>query len=278
MFKTSKFLVQAPLALALTLTFPIAITADQHKTANAEADAETATIQKAQKKLQKKGFYAGEIDGQVGPQTMSALKAYQREKGIPQTGALDARTLDELGIKTKRMASTTDADDGTLEKAGRKTEEGVRAGGEATGKGVRKAGKETKSAGEAVDDSVDKAGEVAGKGLEKGIEKTGDGLEGAIEGTGEGLKKAGGAVKDVFDKDDKASVEARAKYDTRQTVDETKAAQQKLAAMGYYNGQVDGVMGAETEAALKKYQEKNNLPQTGQLDAKTRAKLDLDKK
>lgn len=271
---TRKIWIQAPLALALTCTFPMILPAEQQEAHEVQM-ADQQVVMKAQKKLQKKGFYNGEIDGKEGPMTTEALKAYQTEKGIPVSGNLDARTLVELDVKMKKVR-TADADDGALEKAGRATENGVRAGGEATGKGIRAAGKGTHSAGEPVDKAMDKAGEAAGKGLETGIEKTGDGLEATIEGAGTGLKKAGGAVKDAFDKDAKPDVDAQAKYDTRQTADDTREAQTKLSSMGYYNGQVDGVMGPDTEEAIRKYQAKNKLPQTGQLDAQTRDKLDID--
>ena len=270
-----KILIQAPLVLALTFSLPLAMQASP-KGSDSAAMINDAAVQKAQKKLQKKGFYQGEIDGVQGPATKSAVRAYQREKGLPETGALDAATLDKLNVKVK-TAKTADADDGPVEDAARATEKGVRKAGEETGEGVRAAGKSTESTGEKVDNKVDKAGRAAGKGLEKGIEKTGDGLEAAVDGTSEGLKKAGNAVEDAFDKDKKASVEAKAKYDTRQTVDETRAVQSKLAGMGFYSGQIDGVMGPDTEVALRKYQEKNNLPVTGQLDARTRDKLDLKK-
>jgi peptidoglycan hydrolase-like protein with peptidoglycan-binding domain len=53
------------------------------------------------------------------------------------------------------------------------------------------------------------------------------------------------------------------------------AAQQKLQSEGLYKGKVDGVAGPETRAALKQFQKKNHLQQTGQLDRKTEEKLGL---
>ncbi|MCB9383252.1 MAG: peptidoglycan-binding protein [Bryobacterales bacterium] len=241
-------------------------------TAQGESAAQAATIRRAQKKLQKQGLYQGPVDGVAGPETMDAVKAFQRKEGLPETGYLDAKTLDEMDVKVK-----SHADRNTLEKAAHATGEGVRKGGEATGKGIHAAGRGTHASGEPVDNAVDKAGNAAGKGLEKGIDATGDGLEAGLEGAGTGLKKAGGAIKEVFDKDEKtAAVDANASYDTRQTVDDTRKAQAKLAAMGYYEGNVDGVMGPNTEEAIREFQAKHKLTQTGQLDANTRKKLDLD--
>ncbi|HWI28139.1 MAG TPA: peptidoglycan-binding domain-containing protein [Stellaceae bacterium] len=56
---------------------------------------------------------------------------------------------------------------------------------------------------------------------------------------------------------------------------EIKQAQQKLQSEGLYNGQIDGIDGHETQQALKQFQQKNKLHQTGQLDEQTEAKLGL---
>lgn len=51
--------------------------------------------------------------------------------------------------------------------------------------------------------------------------------------------------------------------------------QQALKDKGLYTGQVDGKWGTKTKAALKAFQESNGLAATGQLDAETKAKLDM---
>lgn len=54
------------------------------------------TVQHAQSALQSQGLYHGPIDGVFGPETQSAVTAYQQEKGLPTTGQLDSRTLSDL--------------------------------------------------------------------------------------------------------------------------------------------------------------------------------------
>lgn len=56
---------------------------------------------------------------------------------------------------------------------------------------------------------------------------------------------------------------------------ELMKAQQKLQSEGMYKGKVDGRSGPETEAALKTFQKKNDLQQTGKLDEQTEAKLGI---
>ena len=56
-------------------------------------------------------------------------------------------------------------------------------------------------------------------------------------------------------------------------IDETTGFQARLANLGLYYGEVDGEPGPVTEAALRRFQEKENLEVTGQRDAATRDTL-----
>ncbi len=53
------------------------------------------------------------------------------------------------------------------------------------------------------------------------------------------------------------------------------AVQSELAKLGYYQGQIDGVEGDETEAALARYQQDHDLSVTGTLTAATLQSLGL---
>jgi hypothetical protein len=53
------------------------------------------------------------------------------------------------------------------------------------------------------------------------------------------------------------------------------AVQSKLASLGYYHGTSDGVLGDQTEAALARYQQDQNLSVTGTVTAATLRALDL---
>jgi peptidoglycan hydrolase-like protein with peptidoglycan-binding domain len=54
-----------------------------------------------------------------------------------------------------------------------------------------------------------------------------------------------------------------------------REAQQALKDKGFDTGPIDGVMGPKTSAALKEFQESQGLKTSGQLDAQTRAALDV---
>ena len=48
--------------------------------------------------LQQQGYYAGALDGDLGPQTRGALAAYQADHGLAVTSAVDGPTLQTLGL------------------------------------------------------------------------------------------------------------------------------------------------------------------------------------
>ncbi|MEM9634329.1 MAG: peptidoglycan-binding protein [Pseudomonadota bacterium] len=56
----------------------------------------TAMIKEAQDKLNYLGFDTGTPDGQMGPRTRSAIRAFQRSLGLTETGEVDKKLIDEL--------------------------------------------------------------------------------------------------------------------------------------------------------------------------------------
>lgn len=55
--------------------------------------------QTAQKLLTILGFDPGPADGKMGNKTENAITQYQKQQGIPSTGALDSETLARMGIQ-----------------------------------------------------------------------------------------------------------------------------------------------------------------------------------
>ncbi len=55
-------------------------------------------VVRVQAALMRLGYFNGDIDGLLGPQTRSAITAYQRAQGLRQTGRMDIDTLTKLGI------------------------------------------------------------------------------------------------------------------------------------------------------------------------------------
>jgi hypothetical protein len=55
-------------------------------------------VANVQSALQQQGYYEGDIDGILGPETRAALAEYQSAQGLEPTGAVDEPTLETLGM------------------------------------------------------------------------------------------------------------------------------------------------------------------------------------
>jgi hypothetical protein len=51
-----------------------------------------------QRALSRRGYYRGEIDGDVGPATRSAIRSYQYNRGLEVTGRIDNALLRSLNL------------------------------------------------------------------------------------------------------------------------------------------------------------------------------------
>ena len=59
------------------------------------------TIRQVQTALRQLGYYHGQIDGQFGQLSQSALQNYQLKSNQPATGILDRQSLSQLGVSAK---------------------------------------------------------------------------------------------------------------------------------------------------------------------------------
>jgi peptidoglycan hydrolase-like protein with peptidoglycan-binding domain len=57
-----------------------------------------------------------------------------------------------------------------------------------------------------------------------------------------------------------------------------ESVQQKLTEQGFYYGEINGKKDADTTAAIRRYQIRNGLPITGEIDAATKRSLGLTSK
>jgi len=72
---------------------------DQGGNGSASYDQSTAaTVADLQDKLARAGYYHGQIDGVLGPETRHALLRYQSDKGLGVTGSLTMETRQSLGL------------------------------------------------------------------------------------------------------------------------------------------------------------------------------------
>jgi hypothetical protein len=67
-------------------------------------------VRRAQAALRDQGYYEGEPDGLMNPRTSAALRVYQREHKLPETGDLDPQTAKSLGILNAPPAADRSSD------------------------------------------------------------------------------------------------------------------------------------------------------------------------
>jgi len=71
------------------------------------APAPANNVATAQQRLKDDGYYAGTIDGVLGPNTVAALRAYQRDHKLSVTGRLDSPTVRSLMSETRTASAPT---------------------------------------------------------------------------------------------------------------------------------------------------------------------------
>jgi osmotically inducible lipoprotein OsmB len=80
-----------------------------------------STIKAVQTKLQTAGLYKGRVDGIMGPKTRDALRQYQTQAGLEQSGRLDQQTLAKLidvGPSTQNAMNPQQGNTGTAPATG----------------------------------------------------------------------------------------------------------------------------------------------------------------
>ena len=60
-----------------------------------------ALVADAQALLEREGYYRGQIDGVLGPETRHAIVRYQSDKGLEPSGNLTSETLRSLGLQER---------------------------------------------------------------------------------------------------------------------------------------------------------------------------------
>jgi peptidoglycan hydrolase-like protein with peptidoglycan-binding domain len=57
-----------------------------------------STVRNAQAALNQQGYSVSSVDGQWGPNTQGAVRQFQADRGLTQSGTLDSATLAALGV------------------------------------------------------------------------------------------------------------------------------------------------------------------------------------
>ncbi|WP_298025961.1 peptidoglycan-binding protein [uncultured Dialister sp.] len=217
-------------------------------------------ISDMQVRLQAAGYLKGGIDGVYGADTTNAVKAFQKAKGIPVSGAIDEMTYSAL--------RNVDSSSPSYESSG--GEEGSSASRGASLYIIGDSGSEVSS-------------------IQRKLKKMGY-LDGSVDGIYGG--DTASAVK-AFQDDEGLSSTGMVDGDTLARITSEYAAQSgetvlspgdsgkkvirlqnKLLLHGYNPGSVDGVYGEGTAEAVRRLQAEENLARTGIADGDVWDRLD----
>ena len=77
--------------------------------AYSQAGSSGVEVEEIQRVLKERGLFTGEITGYYGAQTQEAVRKFQRQQGLDQTGVADKTTLKRLGITIGTVPAATDA-------------------------------------------------------------------------------------------------------------------------------------------------------------------------
>ena len=66
-----------------------------------ETNSSPRKVREIQSALKTRGYYNGPIDGIIGSQTITAVNAYQKAKGLPVDRYLNVTTLRSLGVSAR---------------------------------------------------------------------------------------------------------------------------------------------------------------------------------
>ncbi len=96
--------LEQALAKANEATAKVAEVKEQSQRNSEAALALKTTVEafKVQEALRGAGVYRGALDGHIGPATQSSIREFQSLHNIPQTGVIDAKTIEELNIEPVR--------------------------------------------------------------------------------------------------------------------------------------------------------------------------------
>jgi peptidoglycan hydrolase-like protein with peptidoglycan-binding domain len=200
-------------------------------------------VRDAQRQLKALGFNPGAVNGHFGLQTEAALRAYQHDYRLPETGRLDDTTARSL-LPERFGASRAPIDLSNREV-------------------IRQAQRQLKALGfnpGAVDGHFGPQTEAALRAYQHDYRLP---ETGRLDDT-----TARSLLPERFEAS-RAPVEASRPPTDVSNRDLVRRAQIQLRAVGFEPGTVDGDFGPQTEAALRAYQHAHRLPETGRLDEVT---------
>ena len=262
---------------------------------------DSSEVRALQKRLKELGWYSGSADGDFGPATEAAVKAFQKANGLTADGKAGQKTLEKLNSSsaiTKKQASATATPKPTA-KATAKPTARVTAKPTATPKPTPRVTATPRptatpnlskeyylqlgASGQKVrtlQNRLIQLGWLGGRATGTYDEATEAAVR-AFQKKTKGLWEDGVAGPDTLSAlySSNAARAASTAASTGETLelgsegDAVRALQKRLKELGYYSGTVDGSYGAATESAVTAFQKRNGLTVDGKAGRATLNKL-----
>lgn len=212
-----------------------------------------SAVRSLQKDLKTLGYYNGNIDGEFGNGTKSAVEKFQRAEGLTVDGKAGDKTLDALEDALRSKSSSGTLQSGDSGSKVKSLQQSLKKLGFYTGSIDGKYGSSTVS---------------AVKAFQRKAGLTADGKAGA-------KTLAAIAAGKITNTSGSTATESAspATLSLGSSGTAVKNLQQALKNLGYYTGSVDGQYGAGTAGAVKAFQRDANLYADGKAGAKTLAAI-----
>ncbi len=234
-------------------------------------------VEKAQTRLVVLGYLDDGMDGIFGTKTEVALKKFQKDEKLPETGRFDDIVLNRLYEKAAAKVAETAPEPTETEE----TEETAKTEETATVESVSESSESkdvVRTEKTVAETDAAKVRKCQEKLIEMGyLKDKADGILGLKTAAAlqeyqrdQGLPETG-----ILDEETQEAMnrEERGEYKRGDRGDGVKRYQRRLSKAGYFTENPDGIFGEATEKAVKDFQKDNDLSVTGRIDAKTQKSL-----
>ncbi|MBR5559816.1 MAG: peptidoglycan-binding protein [Clostridia bacterium] len=214
------------------------------------------TIKSVQRMLAALGYYNGEITGNVGQKTETAIKSFQSKNGLDADGVIGPATLAKLESVYNKKGSSSSGSSSSSSSAGLKLGD--------SGAAVRNLQSDLEQLGYYWADITGNFGsktEAAVKLFQSKNNLTADGVAGqkTLEAIAAAMNRKGTST----------STSTSGIIQEGSQGDAVSQLQRDLKQLGYYYADITGNVGSKTVAAIKDFQEKNGLTADGVAGTKT---------
>ena len=226
-----------------------------------------STVLQAQRLLIARGYMAGSADGIYGRQMEQAVKRFQKEQGLPESGVVDRRMLQVL-IRSRNTSKEGKPHSSSYQPMNK---EPLRKG--AKGDGVKHVQELLMKTGYLSGQADGSYGEYTEYAVQIFQDHAGLPVTGEVDSvTLKALEKKSRQTKnapEATNTSDSSSISTDDVLKKGDRGDGVKHVQELLMKTGYLSGQADGSYGEYTEYAVQIFQDHAGLPVTGRVDDAT---------